>query len=361
MRRCKKCLIPVSRPDTQFVKGVCSACIAYENRSLIDWDSRKAELMQLLDRHDGRCLVPSSGGKDSHYQVLTLLELGADVTVFTATTCHLTKIGRQNIDNLSHYADTIEITPNKLVRAKLNRLALQLVGDISWPEHVLIHTLPFKVAMDMHIPLVFYGENPTNQYGGPMERQTESRMTRQWTQEFGGFLGMRPQDFVGMDGITERDMKIYMGPTDKELEEKNISVYFLGQFIPWDSRQNAQKAVEYGFRTVLPSKANWWDFENLDNAQTGLHDYMMWLKYGYGRACAQLSVDIRSGRITREDALKELKRRDGVFPVNYAGVDIDDVLEKINMSYKYLESILQDYGPVSQNHSGSSQKKQLAY
>lgn len=357
--RCRKCLMPNTRPDTQFVKGVCSACIAYENRPQVDWDSRKEELTQLLERYDGRCLVPSSGGKDSHYQVLTLLEMGADVTVLTATTCHLTKVGRKNIGNLSNYANTIEITPNKTVRAKLNRLALKMVGDISWPEHVLIHTLPFKVAMDMNIPLVFYGENPTNQYGGPMDRQTELKMTRQWTQEFGGFLGMRPQDFVGMEGLTERDMKIYMGPTDQDLEDK-VSVYFLGQFIPWDSHENANKAIQHGFKTLLPSKANWWNFENLDNAQTGLHDYMMWLKYGYGRACAQISVDIRSGRITRDDAVNELRRREGVFPVNYAGVDINDMLEQINMSYKELEHILQDYEPVCKNHSGLAKKRKCA-
>ena len=354
MTRCKKCLLPTTRPDTQFVDGVCSACIAYEQRKEIDWEERKKELICLLDQHDGKCLVPSSGGKDSTYQVLTLLELGADVTVFTATTCHLTDIGRRNIDNLSRYANTIEITPNRLIRARLNRLALKMVGDISWPEHVLIHTLPFKVALDMDIPLVFYGENPTNQYGGPMERQTESKMTRQWTQEFGGFLGMRPQDFIGMEGITEKDMRIYMGPTDKEMEENNIAVYFLGQFLPWDSHENAAKAIQHGFETALPCEANWWDFENLDNAQTGLHDYMMYLKYGYGRACAQLSVDIRGGCITRTEALTELQKRDGIFPEHYAGVGILELLERIGMSRKQLESILADYGTGNTGYSCSS-------
>ena len=339
MKRCTKCLLPTTRPDTQFVAGVCSACIAYDQRKTIDWGARKQELIQLLDRHDGRCLVPSSGGKDSHYQVLTLLELGADVSVMTATTCHLTPIGRRNIDNLSRYVDTFEITPNRQVRAKLNRLSLEMVGDLSWPEHVLIHTLPFKFALDMNIPLVFYGENPTNQYGGPLERQTESRMTRQWTQEYGGFLGLRPQDFIGTEGITEKDMRIYMGPTDREMEAKNIAVYFLGQFLPWDSHVNAAKAIQHGFETALPCTANWWDHENLDNAHTGLHDYMMYIKYGYGRACAQLSVDIRSGRITRQEALKELSKRDGLFPEQYAGVGIDELLDRIGMVQSQLDAV----------------------
>ena len=337
MKRCTKCLMPDTRPDTQFVDGVCSACIAYDQRKAIDWCARKQELIQLLDQHDGRCLVPSSGGKDSHYQVLTLLEMGADVSVMTATTCHLTPIGRRNIDNLSRYADTMEITPNRVTRAKLNRLALGMVGDLSWPEHVLIHTLPFRVALDMNIPLVFYGENPTNQYGGPLERQMESRMSRQWTQEYGGFLGLRPQDFIGLEGITEKDMRIYTGPTDKEMGD--IAVYFMGQFLPWDSHQNAAKAITHGFETCLPCAANWWNFENLDNAHTGCHDYMMYLKYGYGRACAQLSVDIRSGRITRHEALKELSKREGLFPEQYAGVGVDELLERIGMNRAQFDAV----------------------
>src|SRR5258706_8641149 len=98
MIRCKTCLIPDTRPDSAFVDGECSACIIYKKRPQIDWEARKQELVDLLDRHDGRCIVPSSGGKDSSAQVHMLQDLGADVTVVTATTCHLTPIGRKNID-----------------------------------------------------------------------------------------------------------------------------------------------------------------------------------------------------------------------------------------------------------------------
>ena len=81
MKRCTECTMPDTRPDTQFVDGVCSACISYKNRPTIDWGARKQELARLLDAHHGRCIVPSSGGKDSTWQALTLLEMGADVNL----------------------------------------------------------------------------------------------------------------------------------------------------------------------------------------------------------------------------------------------------------------------------------------
>lgn len=346
---CSRCLMPASRPDTQFVDGLCSACVAFDARDRVNWDTQRLQLEQLLEaaHHPGNaydCIVPSSGGKDSHAQVLTLKAMGASVLAVTATTCHLTPIGRRNLDNLGRFCDTLEVTPNREVRRRLNRAALEVLGDPSWPEHVLIHTVPFRVALEMQIPLVFYGENPLNQYGGPLTRQTAARMTRRWTQEFGGFLGMRPSDFVGLDyGFTADDMAPYEGPPDDQLEEEGVACYWLGQFLPWDSHANASLAKANGFETMLPSRANWWPFENLDNAQTGLHDFLMWSKYGYGRACAQASVDIRSGRLTRAAAEEVVADRDGRLPENYCGVGLEDVLGRLDYTREQFEELCAEF------------------
>ena len=349
MTRCKKCLMPDTRPDTAFVDGVCSACVAYENRPELDWEERSLALQILLDEAPRSpsgydCLVPSSGGKDSHFQALTLLELGANPLIVTAATCHLTEIGRKNIDNLSQYADTIEITPNKTVRADLNRLALEQVGDISLPEHFSIFTVPFRIAYQMGIPLVFYGENPLNSWGSPDgDKQAEQRMTQEWVAQFAGFLGAAPRDFIGKSGISACDMTAYCGPSDAQMEAAGIGVYFLGQFVPWNSRKNGQIAVNAGMSAELPCEANWWDFENLDNGSTGIHDYFGYLKHGYGRACVQLSFDVRSGVMTREKAIVELNKREGVFPESYAGMHVDEVLNSISMTRVQLEQLMEKH------------------
>jgi hypothetical protein len=83
-----------------------------------------------------------------------------------------------------------------------------------------------------------------------------------------------------------------------------------------------------------PAAANWWAWENMDNAQTGIHDYFMYRKYGYGRGCTQISVDVRAGVICREDALEWVLIRDGAAPIRYAGVDLLTVLEKIGISWE---------------------------
>jgi hypothetical protein len=338
MLRCSCCVMPATRPDSPFVGDLCPACVSYRKRPTIDWNARKAELIALLERHDGRCIVPSSGGKDSTYQVLTLLELGADVTVVTARTCHLTDIGRKNIDNLARYARTIEVVPNMAVRAKLNRLGLELVGDISHAEHMAIFSVPFQMAAHLGINLIMYGESPQREYGGPQGSEEAMQMTRRWVGEFGGLLGLRPSDFVGMEGITKRDMADY-----EPIWSNKVEAHFLGQYLPWSSRRNCEVAAAHGMIQTLPIQNNWLKGENEDNAQTGIHDYFMYLKYGFSRGCQQISVDVRAGHVTRDHALAWLEGNGNHMPIHYAGVSIHEVLDRIGMPWKRFMEVCDQF------------------
>lgn len=332
--RCKTCLYPTTKPDLHFVDGECAACRNYRARSKIDWVARESEFRQMLETaprgssgYD--CIVPSSGGKDSYAQVLKMIDFGMRPLVVTARTCHLTDIGRRNLDNLSSIATTIEYAPNTDVRRALNRYSLEFVGDISLPEHFAIFSIPFRAAVDFDIPLIVYGECPTMEYGGPPGSEAHKTMTRRYIAEHQGFLGMRPSDFIGVNGITERDMRDYMLPSSDKLA--NVVAVFMGQYLPWDSRKNADVAMINGFECVQPSLANWWTFENQDNAQTGVHDFFGFLKYGYGRGAAQLSVDIRTGYMTRDEAIARAAIIEGIFPYEYMGVKYSDVLYRIGM------------------------------
>ena len=104
---CTKCLFPETKPNLSFNDdGVCIACITFESRPNIDWNVKKQQLSQILDKYrscDGTnwdCIVPVSGGKDSTYQVLTMLEYGMTPLCVTSTTCHLSEIGRRNMRTL---------------------------------------------------------------------------------------------------------------------------------------------------------------------------------------------------------------------------------------------------------------------
>jgi len=345
MRRCRTCVLPETKPGLHFdTTGQCSACSNFSNRPSIDWDQRGEQLREILTNakpgpSGHNVIVPSSGGKDSTWQTLKMIELGARPLVVTAATDYLTPMGFRNIQNLARFATTVQYTPNRTVRAKLIRLGIEIVGDASHPEHMSIFSWPFRAARDFGISLIMFGENPQHEYGGPLGSEQALTMTRRWIGEHGGMLGLRAADFVGMEGITEDDMRDYALPSDADM--KDIDALFLGQFLPWDSKANADLAIANGMETGTPSNSSWWSYENLDNAVTGLRDHQMFRKFGYGRMASQISVDIRNGRITREEAIRNVKYHDGAFPYTYAGVHIDEVLRYLDRDMAWLRENLE--------------------
>jgi N-acetyl sugar amidotransferase len=338
---CKRCVMPSTKPDLHLdADGVCNACRAYENRKTVDWDARYVELQTVLERYRKRdgsnwdCIVPVSGGKDSTYQVVRMLQMGLNPLCVTSTTCDLSDIGRANIENLKHLGvDYIEVSPNPLVRAKLNRVGLKQVGDISWPEHVGIFTIPVRAAVQFNVPLIIWGENSQNEYGGPAAAAGNNVLNRRWLEEFGGLLGMRVTDLVGQEGIEQKHLLNYIYPTDDELARVGVTGLFLGHYIPWDGLSNALIAGANGFRTfdrtVEGSMVN---YENLDNYHTGIHDYFKFLKFGFGRATDIACLHIRRDRLTRQDGLDAVRKLDGRFPWTYLGKPLDKILEPLEMS-----------------------------
>jgi N-acetyl sugar amidotransferase len=338
---CRRCVMPDTKPDLLLDdQGICNACRSYERRVEIDWDARKQELLQVLERyrrHDGSnwdCIVPVSGGKDSTYQVVRMLQLGLNPLCVTSTTCDLSALGRRNIENLKHLGvDYVEMSPNPLVRAKLNRIGLTQVGDISWPEHVGIFTIPVRAAVQFNVPLIVWGENSQNEYGGPAAAAEHNVLNRRWLEEFGGLLGLRVSDLIGMEGLEARHLIPYSYPSDEELARVGVTGLFLGYYLPWDGLSNALIAQANGFATydkvVEGSMVN---YENLDNHQTGIHDYFKFLKFGFGRATDLACLHIRRGRLTREDGLDAVKRLDGKFPWEYLGKPLADILAPLEMS-----------------------------
>ena len=352
MEYCKRCLMPITKPDLSFdEEGVCSACRNHEFKKDIDWNSRENELQKILERYKNKseenwdCIIPVSGGKDSTYQVIKMLEYGMNPLCVTATTCDLSEIGRKNIENIKNLGvDYIEFTTNRQVRKKLNKIGLEQVGDISWPEHASIFTIPIRVAVNMKIPLIIWGENSQNEYGGPAAAAENNVLDRRWFEEFGGLIGLKVSDTIGMEGLTKKDLMAFTYPTDEELKNVGVTGLFLGYYLPWDGYANSLIAQAYGFisyhKVIEGSCVN---YENLDNYQTGIHDYFKFLKFGFGRATDLACIHIRRGRLSREDGAKIVRMHDGKFPWTYLGKPIEEILEPIGLDIDEFIKICDKY------------------
>jgi N-acetyl sugar amidotransferase len=336
VKYCTECVYPDTKPDLVFdAKGVCSACTAFKEREKIDWTNREYEFKNIVEstvrlnkQYD--CVIPVSGGKDSHYQCIKALEYGLHPLAVCATTDDLSAIGAHNLRNISKLGiDLIEITPNAKIRRNLNAYTLREIGDISWCEHITIFTIPVTVAVQRDIPLIVWGENPQHEYGGPYKAQTAKELNLRWLQEFGGLNGLRLSDLIDRGVISGRDAHLYRYPP---MQGTNVKGIFLGQFFPWDGAENARIAVKHGFKTYFgPVEGIGYDYENLDNHQTGVHDYFKYLKFGFGRCSDLASNHIRRRSITRREAIEIVMQHDGKYPTSYLGKSLEEILDPLGM------------------------------
>ena len=343
MKYCKTCFYPETKPDLVFDENqVCSACLSYKERRNINWDEREKQFLKIVEdikkqsKSNYHCVIPVSGGKDSTWQVLKILEYGLNPLCVNSRTCDFSELGKENLENIKKLGvDMIEVSPNPIIRKKLNKIGLLEVGDISWPEHVGIFTIPVKIALNFQIKYIFWGENSQNEYGGPISKMNNDVLDRSWLEEFGGLLGLRISDLTELYDIKINDLLIYTYPEKEIIEKANLQGLFLGYFFSWNGYENAKIAKKNGFKfyknEVEGSSVN---YENLDNFQTGIHDYFKYLKYGFGRTTDIMCNLYRRNLISKEEAIKKIKKNDGKFPITYLGKNIKNILNEIDVTFE---------------------------
>ncbi len=339
--------MPDTKPDLHFNdEGICDACYSQEEKNYkINWQEREKEFLELVKKYKKHpiydCVIGVSGGKDSTFQVLKCLELGLKPLCVCFEPSIPTKLGKKNLKNLNNLGvDLIHIKRNPLVYKKLSREAFIRTGDNEWQNHLGIFTCVPKIAVAFEIPLIIWGESPQIEYGGPASSKEKNTLGREWLEEFGGLLGNRISDMIGVDGIREKDLYFYTYPSDEELERVGVTGLFLGYYFKWDYKYNLKLAQENGFQTsIKPVETTYENFENLDCYSNHVHDYLKYCKYGFGRATDNACLDIRLGYISREEGVRLVNKYDGKPPKKA----IKKYLEFSGFSQKEFEKIVDSY------------------
>jgi len=336
--------MPDTRPGSVFNKdGVCLACLNYEKRVNVDWAERFQQLVDLCKNHrrkDGYydCVIAVSGGKDSYYIVHVIKELlGMNPLLVTVTDPFTkTEAGKHNLSNLievfncDHIAYTI--SPDFFKRA--TRFDFEEYGEPLKFIEVAIYISPIRIAQRLGINLVFYGENPTYDYGvtdveSPFVTPCLSNMIKKLD------IPYRLQK-----GFAVKEMNSVILPT------KNPDSRYLGHYVPWESTHHLSIAQKYGFRDLTHE----WlregcseNFEQIDSFGYLVHIWLKYPKFGFQRVADIESRRVREGIKTRDEAMElvnecdyKLDRRaldDFVNTLGYTHKEFWDIVDKWN---KYL-------------------------
>lgn len=339
-RRCSNCLYPDnSATSLSFGSGyVCSGCLRHteahaEGTGKIGLNTLRDSLSARLRGYKGEfdCVVAVSGGKDSYFQTHFIKEeLGLRPLLVTYDANNWTELGLENLHSMKDRfnVEHVIVKPPEELLSKMNLLGFLILGDMSWHAHVGITSTPMRIASEMGIPFVFYGEHGREDMSGQFRFGDFPEITFRERFEHDA-RGYDWPVFEGLFGITSEDLTFWSYPSDSTLFDSELRGLHVGSFINWNPHeQTALVSHKYGFRTAdFAFDRTYRRGSNLDDMhENGLHDWLKYIKFGYGRATDHASKDIRLGVRSRSSMLEVARTLDSTLPSDierwlpYAGI-----------------------------------------
>jgi N-acetyl sugar amidotransferase len=340
MQRCTRCLLPETHETILFdAAGVCNVCRNQDIKHSIDWDAKRTEFEEILDDYRGKydydCIVPFSGGKDSTFTLWALMKefgLRPLVVSFDHGFMRPGVLANRERTMKELGVDHLNFRPNWKVVQHVMRESLRRKGDFCWHCHTGIFAYPMHVAIKYQIPLIIWGEPSaeyTSYYAYDEPEEVDERRFNRYVN-----LGINAEDMLGMlDGkVDERDLKPFSYPNVKELRKLRARSICMGSYVPWDvKRQTALIERELGWKgDAVEGVAPGYPYEKIECGVQGVRDYLKFIKRGYGRTTHLASIDIRNGRLEREEGLGMALEYDGKRPasldmfLDYTGISEDE-------------------------------------
>jgi N-acetyl sugar amidotransferase len=347
MKYCARCVYPMQAVNLNLDdEGVCSACRTAEAFSQLSpefWLRRKAAFERILEEmgagksHDNYdCVIPVSGGKDSYFQAHKIIaDYGLKPLLVTYHGNNYLPEGDYNRDRMRHVfdADHLVFGPSVEVLKKLNRLCFRKMGDMNWHAHCGIMTYPIQAAVRQAIPLIVWGETAWDISGmfDPDDCVEFSARTRHEHM----LRGFEWYDMLNdaQEPLLEKDLLWAKYPSDEKILGAGVRGVYIGNFFPWEPYQHTRLVQDqYGWKAAeKPFERTYRNISNLDDRyENGIHDLLKFIKFGYGRASDHASKDVRSGDMTRAEAIEMVRRYDHVvssdlyYWLEYTGLTEDE-------------------------------------
>jgi len=327
---CSNCLTMSTRPRITFdERGWCNACVWAEKKKTLDWGARQKELEALLNKHrrnDGRfdCLVPVSGGKDGSYVAYNLKQYGMNPLAVTVTPALSLELGDRNLRAFVESGfNHISINPAHEAMRKLNKVGFVEMGFPYYGWLIAIHTAVARAAIGFDIGLIFYGEDGEVEYGGSTETSKNPIYDVQYQKKV--YLEGGYEKVLAASGVADEELFFFRFPKDEQLGAHPIDLTHWSYFENWDPYRNYLVAKEHcGLMEADDSNAGTFtNFSQNDQALYALHTYLMYLKFGFGRANQDACIEIRRGAMDRAQAVNLVRLYDGHYPEEFMQLYLD--------------------------------------
>ena len=322
---CKNCLNASTRPRISFnSEGICNACLWSYKKKKINWNNRLKKFYNLIKKSNTNnkyydCLIPVSGGKDGSYVSYNIKnKLGFNPLTVTIRPSLETELGNKNLYNfVSKGYEHIHISPDLNLMNKLNKAGLINKGLPYYGWLIAIHTAVIRIAEKFNINLIVYGEDGELEYGGTKETEKKNLYNIDYIKKVyleGGYENTLDE----LKKNTKNKNHFLFEFPDSEAS-KNLFFTHWSYFDNWDPYKNYLVAKEYcGLEeTKSTNIGTFTNFAQNDQSLYHLHTYLMYLKFGFGRATQDAGIEIRRGSLDRKQGLALVKLYDGVYPEGF--------------------------------------------
>ncbi len=326
VKYCKRCFYSSAHPlNLTFDKeGVCSGCRVHEEKDYLDWIERGKLLTKILNSYRNKsgnnydCIIPVSGARDSYFIVdIIKNNYGMNPLLVTYNKQYNTRIGIRNLAYLRIHFDCDMMTciVNPKTVKKITKATLNKLGSIYWHCIAGQTVFPVQIAVKFKIPLIIWGAHQGIDQVGMFSHLDEVEMTRKYRKEH-DLMGIEAEDLIGkIDEIKEEELVQYIYPNDKHLERVGVRGIYLNNYIRWDSKAQHEKMIQkYGYETTYQTRT----FDTYNDVDcfhySDIHDYIKYLKYGYGKVVDHATRELRLKRLTHEEGVELIQKHIDVKP-----------------------------------------------
>tara|TARA_B100000809_G_scaffold185656_1_gene183743 strand:+ start:7288 stop:8382 length:1095 start_codon:yes stop_codon:yes gene_type:complete len=337
---CKTCLNMSTRNRIEFDEsGRCNACVWAEEKASVNWPERERELKSLFERHKTAgpydLIVPVSGGKDGSYVSYNCKQkYGLNPLCVTVHPPTRSGLGFTNLENFKKSGYTLlEVNLPYNTHRELNKRAFVEQGRPLYGWTTAIFSAVMRVAKAFDITLIMYGEDGEIEYGGSNASKDSGTFTPQFVQNV--YLEDQVEKTFG--DMNKVDSYFWKFPEESdEIEFAHWSYYE-----NWDPYRNYLTAKKYcGLQErEEQNTGTYTNFAQNDNVLYDLHTYLMYLKFGFGRATQDAGIDIRRGAMTREQAIQLTSLYDNELPEVY----VEEYLSYFEMTKEEFDAVIKSW------------------
>jgi hypothetical protein len=210
---------------------------------------------------------------------------------------------------------TLTVSPETV--RKITRETLLRIGSIYWQSIAGQTIFPVQIACKLKIPLIIWGAHQGMDQVGMFAHQNMIEMSRKYQYEH-DLMGLEAEDLLGgFENLSREEISPFIYPDDAQIASVGVRGIYLNNYIFWNSRSQHEEMIRnFGYESMPQTRT----FDSYSNAScwnySDLHDYIKFIKHGYGKVIDHASREIRLGQMSKVEGLKAIERYLQNKPIN---------------------------------------------